>query len=264
MDSSPDVATIDLTVPSSDAQTNSSKDDKVSCTIKTKIGRCGLEEYYEDFKEYLTGDLKGKTSATCILCKETVWHLKNSTSNYSRHLQRKHKAEFDLWSSNASKEKKTDNKMKQISLEDSLSTSSHSAKYGPGHPRQIELTDMVVKDFIIGLDLPLSITEKPVFIRAMTIVDSKFNIPSRRSITSNNIPKLHDQIINKLKIACSSAEFVSLTFDGWTDRRMRAFYAVTMHYIDQVGQLKSHLLAFNPLSGKISHLVYTITKVASL
>jgi hypothetical protein len=44
------VTTIDLTVPSSDAQTSSSNDDKVSCTIKTKIGRHGLEQYYEDFK----------------------------------------------------------------------------------------------------------------------------------------------------------------------------------------------------------------------
>ncbi len=65
-------------------------------------------------------------------------------------------------------------------------------------------------------------------------------------------------------MACSSAEFVSLTFDGWTDRHMRAFHAVTMHYIEKVGQLKSHLLEFNPRSGKISHLVYTITEVVSL
>ncbi len=76
--------------------------------------------------------------------------------------------------------KKTDNKMKQISLEDSLLSSSHSTKYGSEYPRQIELTDMVVKDSIIGLDLPLSVTEKPAFIRAMTTFDSKFNIPLRR------------------------------------------------------------------------------------
>jgi hypothetical protein len=91
---------------SSDAQTSSSNDDKASCTIKTKIGRHGLEQYYKGFKEYLTGDLKGKISATCILCKKTVWHVKNSTSNYSRHLQHKHKARFYLWSNNVCKGKK--------------------------------------------------------------------------------------------------------------------------------------------------------------
>ncbi len=88
MDSSSNVETIDLAQSTSDAQTSSSNDNKMSCTIKAKIGRCGLEQYYEDFKEYFTGDYKGKTSATCTLCKEVVWHLKNSTSNYSRHLQR--------------------------------------------------------------------------------------------------------------------------------------------------------------------------------
>ena len=46
----------------------------------------------------------------------------------------------------------------------------------------------------------------------------------------------------KLKNACSSAQFVALTFDGWTDRRMRSFYAVTMHYIDRTDRLKAHLL----------------------
>ncbi|CAF1416363.1 unnamed protein product [Rotaria sordida] len=249
MDSSSDVATIDLTLPTSDTQISSSNDDKMSCIVKTKIGRHGLEQYYEDFKEYIAGDLKGKTSATCILCKETVWDVKNSTSNYCRHLQRKHKAEYDLWSKNTSDKEKHVDKMKQISLEDSLSSSSHTSKYGPVHPRQVELTRMVFNDFIIGLDLPLSITEKPAFIQAMKTVDPKFHVPSRRSITSDYLPKLHEQITNNLKKACSSADFLSLTFDGWTDRRMRAFYAVTMHYIDQTGQIKAHLLAFNPLSG---------------
>jgi hypothetical protein len=50
MASSSDVTTIDLTIPTSDAQTSSSNDDK-SCTVKTKIVRQGLEQYYEDFKE---------------------------------------------------------------------------------------------------------------------------------------------------------------------------------------------------------------------
>ncbi|CAF1518568.1 unnamed protein product [Rotaria magnacalcarata] len=76
-----------------------------------------------------------------------------------------------------------------------------------------------------------------------------FRVPSYRSITSDYLPKLHQQITKRLKHACSSTDFLSLTFYGWTDRRMRAFYAVTMHYIDRMGQLNAHLLTFNPLSG---------------
>ncbi|CAF2068375.1 unnamed protein product [Rotaria magnacalcarata] len=94
------------------------------------------------------------------------------------------------------------------------------------------------ENLIVGLNLPLSI-----------IVDQKFRVPSYRSITSDYLPKLHQQITKRLKHAWSSTDFLSLTFYGWTDRRMRAFYAVTMHYIDRMGQLNAHLLTFNPLSG---------------
>ena len=83
-------------------------------------------------------------------------------------------------------------KMQQITLEDSLSQNFHSTKYGLAHPRQIESTRMVFNDFVIGLTLPLSITEKPSFVRAMMTVDSKFRIPSRRSITCSYLLKMRD------------------------------------------------------------------------
>lgn len=151
MNTSATTTTIDLTLPTTNAQTSSPNDNKISSTVKTKIGRHGLEDYYEEFKEYKEGDLKAKTSAMCLLCKELVWHVKNSTSNYSRHLQRKHNAEYKLWSQKISTKEKTENKLKQIFLEDSLSSSAHVPKYGPAHPRQVELTRMVIHDSIIGL-----------------------------------------------------------------------------------------------------------------
>ena len=52
-----------------------------------------------------------------------------------------------------------------------------------------------------------------------------------------------------------AADFISLTFDGWTDRRLCAFYAITMHYIDKIGRLRAHLLAFNNISGEIAYLM---------
>ncbi|CAM2728341.1 unnamed protein product [Rotaria socialis] len=215
-------------------------------TIDLTLSTTDLETRFSD-DEYIAGDSKGKTSATCILCKETVWHLKNATSNYSRHLQREHKVEFDSWSKQAYKEK--NNKMKQAFIEESLASPSGTEKYGSTHPRQIELAQMVFKNFIIELGLPLSITEKSAFIHAMLTVDPKFRIPCCRSITNEYLPKMYNQIMNKLKNTCLAAGFISLTFDGCADRRVRAFYAITMHYVDQTGQLRAHLLAFNHISG---------------
>ena len=83
----------------------------------------------------------------------------------------------------------------------------------------------------------------------------------RRSISTVHFPRANDQILVKLKNVCSSTQFVSLTFDGWTDRRMRAFYAITMHYIDRTGQLKAHLLAFNPWTGMNHHSIQDLETI---
>ena len=145
-----------------------------------------VEKYFENFKEYIVGDNNGKTSATCILCKEIVWHLKYTISNYSRHLQRKHKVEFDLWSKKVYKNEK-ESKMKQKFIEESLSSFYGSEST---HPRQTELAEIVLRNLIIELGLPLLLIEKPAFIRAMSAVGSKFRIPCRRSITKEYLPKL--------------------------------------------------------------------------
>ena len=250
-----DTTFIDLSVPTSDVQPSSISDDnttQVCGTPKAKTGRQGLEQYFNDFKDYIGGDHQGKTSAICTLCREMVWHVKNVTSNYSRHLQRKHKSEFEAWTAFVKAQPNANKNGKQPTLRDTLSAPPRLSRYATTHPRQLELSEMIFKDLIIELDLPLSILEKPAFIRAMSVVDPNFRVPSRRLLTCDYLPKLHDQLIKKLKKICSSTPFVSLTFDAWTDRRMRAFYAVTVHYVDQVGQSKSHLLAFNPLSGKIN------------
>ncbi|CAF4607871.1 unnamed protein product, partial [Rotaria socialis] len=49
--------------------------------------------------------------------------------------------------------------MKQAFIEESLASPAGTEKYGSTHPRQIELAQMVFKNFIIELGLPLSITE---------------------------------------------------------------------------------------------------------
>ena len=238
---------------SSSCNTLASTSDKsnnpgTSFASKPKIGRNGLERYFHEFKEYLTGEHKGKTSAVCSLCKEMVWHTKNVTSNYGRHLQRKHKGEFEEWTDAVKAKSNASDQLKQPTLQEAIS-SPRSSTYASSHPRQLELTEMVFQNFIVELGSPFSIVENPAFIRAMAIVDSKFRVPSRRMFTEMYLPPVYDKLTKKLKNICSSTDFLSLSLDVWTDRRMRAFYAVTMHFINQLGGLRSHLLAFNPLSG---------------
>lgn len=129
--------------------------------------------------------------------------------------------------------------------------STGNQKYGPQHPRQLELAQMVVKDFIIDLGLPLSIVDHPSFIRAMNTVDTKFSVLSRR-VLCRDILLLHlEQVMTKVKQACRDAKFVALTLDVWSDRRMRAFIAITMHTIEESdGTFQNYLFAFQSLEGR--------------
>ena len=194
-----------------------------SVACKANIGRKGLEKYFNDFKEYLTGEHKGKTSAICSSCTEIVWHMRHVTSNYSRHLQRKHRTHFEEWVESTKVRNNAGIHLKQPTLQEAITASRSS------HPRQLELTEMVFQNFIVELGSPFSIVEKTAFIRAMAIVDPRFSVPSRRMFTGTYLPQVHDTLIKKLKSICSLTSFLSLSLDVCTDRRVRASYAVTIH-----------------------------------
>ena len=132
--------------------------------------------------------------------------------------------------------------------------SPRGTKCTRNNPQQIALSKMVINDLIIALILPFSIVERPEFSQAMFTVHPTFVVPSRMSICRDVLPKMIDKVESELKQACKSSRFVALTLDLWTDRRMRCFYAITIHYINQC-LFKSHLLAFKYLSGLFLKLV---------
>lgn len=104
---------------------------------------------------------------------------------------------------------------------------SSKSYYHSSHPRQVQLSQAIVVNLIIDLGLPLSIVEHESFINFMNLVDPKFTITSRQTLTCSTILRLYDNMNKELKRFCDEIEFISLTLDIWTDRRMRAFYAMT-------------------------------------
>lgn len=185
-------------------------------------------------------------SAVCLLCNTVVKKSGDSTFNFVRHVKRHRVQDYIEWSNRlATKEEK--NVSQQPDIKTAM-TSPRGTKYSSNHPRQMELSRMVTHDLIIGLALPLSLVERPEFLRAMQTVDSKFVAPSRRSLSRDILPKSIEKVENELKRICRENRSVSLTLDLWTDRRMRSFYAITIHLVDKK-VFKSYLLAFKHLSG---------------
>ncbi|CAF1158925.1 unnamed protein product [Didymodactylos carnosus] len=99
--------------------------------------------------------------------------------------------------------------------------------YSPNHARQIGLEKTIIEYLIIELSGPLSLIERPAFIKFMQHVDSRFTMISRRTLSCTTLPNLYSKMVNGLTSFCSMATFMSLTLDVWTDRRQRAYFALT-------------------------------------
>lgn len=235
-------------------------DDRTSLYDVKKVAPHVLQQFFDDVR---TDD--GVKSARCLLCDIIIKQSTESTFNYKRHVERKHKVEMDRWQAELEMKEKVKDK-KQMKLQQSFVRKSelffqiHNLKmrkdslddrtYGAQNPRQQELTRMVVHDLIIDLGLPVSIVDHPTFVRAMNIVDPKFVLVSRRSLCRKVLPTALEELMVKLKRICYESRFLSLTLDIWTDRRVRAFLAITMHTINEVnGNFNNYLITFRPLSG---------------
>ncbi|CAF1330175.1 unnamed protein product [Didymodactylos carnosus] len=69
--------------------------------------------------------------------------------------------------------------------------------------------------------------KRPTFVKFMNTVDPKFSIMSRRTLSRKTIPTLYTKMNDLLKQFCSTAEYISLTLDIWTNRRTHPFLSVT-------------------------------------
>lgn len=104
-------------------------------------------------------------------------------------------------------------------------------KYTANHSRQLSITSAIVSDLIVGCSMPLSLVENPNFRHFMEVVDSKYTVNSRSTVTST-ITKLASKQEEDLRSLLSNVPNVSVTIDIWSDRKMRGFLGVTAHMLE--------------------------------
>ncbi|CAF3800478.1 unnamed protein product [Rotaria socialis] len=170
----------------------------------------------------------------------------------NRHVKSQHKTAYHEWTnqldqlSNKSQKRMSDVFMK--TNETKRKSSNSKSFYNNNHPRQIQLSQSILENLIVDLGLPLSIVERDAFIKFMNVIDPTFAMTSRRTLSRTIIPRLYTATNDELKKCCNQSNFISLTLDIWTDRRLRAFFAMTGHaFVDNT--LKSYVLCFLPLHG---------------
>ena len=117
--------------------------------------------------------------------------------------------------------------------------------------RQQQLSNSIVLNLIVNMGLPLSIVDSPSFKNFITDVDPRYKFISRRDVTRSFLPVLQRKCMSKLKDICSKSKHVSLSLDCWSDRRMRAYFGITLHTIID-DEHKSYLVSLDRLHGNHS------------
>jgi hypothetical protein len=131
----------------------------------------------------------------------------------------------------------------------STSTSVGSETYANTHPRQKAITDGLVK-MIADSMLPFQFAESKGFKQFMAIVEPKYNVPSRRTVTRKTVDKLQmlkDNIRTELdKLAENSLRIgtVHATTDLWSSRTLEPIIGVRFHYFDANFRLQVKTVAY--------------------
>jgi hypothetical protein len=133
----------------------------------------------------------------------------------------------------------------------SASASSHSS-FSNSNPRQKAITDAPV-DMIANCKLPLQLVERAAFKNFMAVIEPRYNIPSRRTLTRH----LHDGLqVRKdpLKSELDSPAddglrigTVHTTVDLWSTRTMESVIGVRFHYFNKDFLLRVKTAAYRQL-----------------
>jgi hypothetical protein len=221
---------VDLTEPSTASTTPMETVNASVVNFDSEVKYSSKTMRDQFYSKITTNDAKKSWEATCNICQSTIRGTAGVTSNYNRHIKEFHKTQYDLWQQQSQSESSHGQRKitEALKIQKNLhSSASKTAVFPSNHPRQIELEKSIVEDLVIELGLPLSLIERAGFLKFMARVEPKFTVISRRSLTRSALPSLYSKMLEGLKSFCVTAKFISLTLDLWTDRRQRAFFAVT-------------------------------------
>ncbi len=89
---------------------------------------------------------------------------------------------------------------------------------------------------------PFSVVENDGFTHLLSVLEPRYQLPSRPHFSQNVLPPLYNEVRAKLVEDLSNAIFIALTTDGWTSRATQSFMTITAHYITDNWVIKNPVL----------------------
>ena len=191
----------------------------------------------ERLKQYFDFSIldKNRINGLCKLCNQNYKDRNGISSNFWKHLKRKHSSVHEQFV-NASKENSTDEVISEGEANQTASTLS-SAKL-----KQSRINTAIAKCLIIKCNLPLSLVENVAFREFMKECNVKWSPISSKKLKQDPIAAFKEKVNKFIREALESVDHVTLTVDGWSDRRCRSFLGVTCHFINRRMEPQAHLI----------------------
>lgn len=95
---------------------------------------------------------------------------------------------------------------------------------------------------------PFSIVENRGFQKLVRLLDSRYTLPSRRTIERTLIPNVYETTRAKVFGLISNAKHVAITSDIWTSMNTESYLTATVHFFDTDLQLRTFVLTTEKLT----------------
>lgn len=90
---------------------------------------------------------------------------------------------------------------------------------------------------------PYSIVDDVGFRAVIEAAEPRYTMPSRKTFSTEIIPRLHMETVATIKSEIGSASTVALTTDAWTSRANQGYLSYTAHFVTPDFCPKSYCLS---------------------
>lgn len=178
----------------------------------------------------------GRVNGYCTICQKNYKDNKGVFSNFLKHLTRKHEKEYKKSINDDDDDVFEEN----VDVLTNLSTTNSS----PNKMKQNRINMAIAKNLIVKCNLPLSIVENSAFRDFINECNIKWQPISSKRLKLEYISFFKEKVNKALRDALNNVNYVTLTVDGWTDRKCRSFIGVTCHFIDSKSEPQAYLIDF--------------------
>lgn len=206
----------------------------------------------------------------CEFCNQEYKHSGNTT-NLRDHLKRKHnekigEIEERLCETSAGQREQegSSSDSEQTQTKKSRNTIKNyfnRSQFYDGNSKIKKELDRRYAEMVAIDMLPYRTSEHMGLKKFVHALNSRYELPDRKTLKHSLIPKLYDELKNKLEVALSKCKFLSVTTDMWTNNANEGILALTAHFIVDE-KLLSPILKVTKIEGH--HNAETMARVSIL